>query len=116
MPAELKTKFYPDKDLEKYLVEKHINNTPEFESLYRYIFQFPNRFGIMITKNPYSSGYEDDLWDLSVLHFNLDPWFDYILIRTPETPGIILQKQTDGQVTEWLRKVKDWPFEKYKEL
>lgn len=124
-----KRKFYPDKEFEKYCVEKEtrhdsapvycddkIISMTETLYFYRYIFQFPNRFGVGVHKNPYTTGYDDDLWDVYILHFNPDPWCDYVPVRTQDNPNLVIESQTDGQVMALLRKVKGWSFEKYKEL
>ncbi len=110
-----KSKIYFDPEDMPYLIERHTFDD-DGESFYKYVFKFPNRFGLSIVKNPYSSGYDKDLWTVYFIHHNMDPWCDYVPIRYPGTKNEAFYDQTSGQVKELLKEVKSWPFDKYKEM
>lgn len=117
-PIIKKSKFYIEPEFRQFLVKKTEVYDEELSGFfYTYCFRFPNRFGLYLYKNPYMGpGYEKDLWEMRIIHWNRDPWCDFQFIPDPDTRQYEFHEMSVGQINQWLRRVKDWSFDKYKEV
>ena len=70
----------------------------------QYIFKFENSYGASIVKHNGSYGHEQDLWELAVIKFGYDGYWD--LTYSTEITDDVLGWLTDEEVKELLARIK----------
>lgn len=87
--------------------EKHyVVHGPKLDGV-QYIFRFDNDYGASVIKWTYTFGYESDLWELGVLHFDKDG--DYNLSFDSPIADDVIGHLTDTEVRELLGRIRDLP-------
>lgn len=73
----------------------------------QYVFRFQNHYGASVIKHRGSYGHEDDLWELAVIEFETDDNDHWELTYDTPITADVIGWQTDEQIRELLRKIKE---------
>ena len=71
-----------------------------------YKFRFENRYGASVIKHMGSYGHEQDLWEVAILCWN-DDGNDFSLAYNTEITDDVIGWQTDDQIRDILRRIKE---------
>ena len=88
------------KDFEEYI----FNKKPLMGGI-QYLFKFENGYGASVIKHSYSYGSSDDLWELAVIKF-VDDCYWNLNYDTPITDDVI-GYLTDEDVNTYLKQIKE---------
>lgn len=73
---------------------------------HHYIFRFPNNYGASVIKNACSYGNAQDLWEMALIFFDEDGYWDLTYER--DFDDDVKGHLTDDNVIELLEKIKQY--------
>ena len=91
-------------EFKKYIISEELVDRL-FKYGKHYLFKFENNYGASVVKNDSSYGFEEDLWEMSVIKFDNNGDIN-LLYDTPITDNV-LGYLTDEKVVNYLKQIKE---------